>query len=60
MGLAPIFGSIFTVVYFSVIGFGFWLVWQGVMALKGIQGGLEEIAQTLRRMESKQTGPKVD
>jgi hypothetical protein len=56
MGFAPIFGSVMLLVYFCVIGFGFWLAWQGVMALKGIQGGIDEISQTLRRMETRQAG----
>jgi hypothetical protein len=42
--------------YACVVGFGFWLAWQGVMALRGIQRGMDEIAQTLRRMESRQAG----
>ncbi len=44
-------GALFALLYLAIVVF---IVWQVISALNGIRRGVDDIAQTLRRMESKE------
>ncbi len=53
--LSPVFGLMFVALYVAIVVF---IIWQIISALNRISRGVEDIAHTLRRMESAGNRPQ--
>ena len=58
--MGQIFGFFWQFVYLGTIAAGVWVVWLVVSCLRRMSRGIEDMAETLRRIEGKMDGERRD